>query len=62
MLSHGVVGFALGLLTAGLMSDLLDGIYSFIYLSAGGVLLLVGLILLIRELASRNEGPTRPGP
>lgn len=62
MLSHGVVGFALGLLAAGLLSDLLDGIYAFIYLSAGGVLLLVGLILLIRELASRNDGPVRPGP
>ena len=48
-----MVGFALGLLSAGLLSDLLEGRYGYVYLFLGGVTLLVGLILLIRDLAGR---------
>ncbi len=55
MLSHAVVGFAVGLLTAGAMSQTLDGLYGVIYLSLGGVTLLVGLILLVRDLGGREE-------
>ena len=57
MLSHAVVGFALGLLAAGLLSDLLGGAYAFVYYSVGGILLLIGLILVIRDLVSPRERP-----
>lgn len=58
MLSHAALGFAAGLITAGLLSDALDGAYSYVYLSAGGLVLLLGLLLLVRDIGgARSRGP-----
>lgn len=60
MLSHVALGFSGGLLAAGLASDALGGVYDYVYLSGGGVMLLVSLLLFVRD-AGRAGRPQR-GP
>lgn len=54
MLSHMVLGFSLGLLAAGLFSTQANGVFGYVYLSVGGVSMLIGLILSVRDLWLRD--------